>query len=454
MPDFQPFPALRYDQGIDLPAVLAPPYDVLSDLDTERLHALSAFNITHIDVPDNQDYGHAADVLRAWVADGTLCPDDSDTLSIYRLSFIDSAGNPREIVGVLGGLEVVDAPVGGGPGGPGDGAGGSRDGAGVSRDGATATGSGSGTAGDGSTSRRRTTVLPHEQTTPKASTDRLELMRATAANTSPVWGLSLASGLAAALEDPAEFMGSIDVEGVTHTLERITDPERTAAIQTILAADDVLIADGHHRYSVSRQYRDEVRAATGRTDTRAEQTLTFVNELIEDQLSIEAIHRLYAGVTAEALRAGLETCFELSPLTAGTAGGVTPATLGEMVTSGRMVLLWPDGSAEWMAPKPGVFDGIRNLDGLWLETALQGVQVDVTYQHGLSEMVNTVASGHFTAGILIRPTSIDEIRRTAREGLLMPPKSTFFTPKLLTGWVIRPTEPVVQNDTSTNSDQD
>jgi len=425
VPDFQPFPALRYDQGIDLPAVLAPPYDVLSERDTEQLHALSAYNITHIDVPENQDYGHAAEVLRAWIADGTLTPDDSATLSIYRLNFIDSAGTPREIVGVLGGLEVVDAP----------------------------TGDRSEVAGGGSASTRRTTVLPHEQTTPKASTDRLELMRATAANTSPVWGLSLASGLAEALRDPAEFMGSIDVEGVTHTLERITDPERIAAIQQILAADDVLIADGHHRYSVSRQYRDEVRAATGRTDTRAEQTLTFVNELIDDQLSIEAIHRLYAGVSAETLRAGLETCFDLSPLTAGTAGGVTAATLGEMVTSGRMVLLWPDGSAEWMSPKPGVFDGIRNLDGLWLETALQGVQADVTYQHGLSEMVNTVANGQFTAGILIRPTSIDEIRRTAREGLLMPPKSTFFTPKLLTGWVIRPTEPVVQNDTTTSADQ-
>ena len=61
-------------------------------------------------------------------------------------------------------------------------------------------------------------------------------------------------------------------------VERVTDPRRIAAIRDRLAVDDVLIADGHHRYSVSRSYRDEIREATGRTDTPAELTLAFVNE--------------------------------------------------------------------------------------------------------------------------------------------------------------------------------
>ena len=85
-------------------------------------------------------------------------------------------------------------------------------------------------------------------------------------------------------------------------MERVTDPQRIAAIQDKLAADDVLIADGHHRYGVSRTYRDEVREATGRTDTPAELTLAFVNELIEEQLSVEAIHRLYADIDVADLR--------------------------------------------------------------------------------------------------------------------------------------------------------
>jgi len=61
----------------------------------------------------------------------------------------------------------------------------------------------------------------------------------------------------------------------------------------------------------------------------------------------------------------------------------------------------------------------------------------VTYQHGLDEVVAAVTGGAAAAAILIRPVSVEEIERTAREGLLMPPKSTFFTPKLRTGFVFR-----------------
>jgi len=394
MPKFRPFPALRYADDIDLNLTLAPPYDVLSDAEVDALHERDPHNITHIDVPERQEYAHAGRLLREWTNAGILTEDSQDTFSIYRLRFTDETGATHEIVGVMGGLEVVD---------------------------------------DGCT----TGVLPHERVTPKASTDRLELMRATSANTSPIWGLSLASGLSEALRTPGERARSVEIDGVTHTVEQISDPERIRAIREILASDDVLIADGHHRYGVSRIYRDEVRAATGRRDTRAEQTLAFVNELVEDQLCLEAIHRLYADVAPEALRAGLATRFDFSP-----APAVTRATLTDMVEREQLVLLWPDGTAEWLSPKPGAFDQVRNLDGLWLETALAGIQIDVTYQHGLQETHDRVRSGDFTAGILIRPTSIDEIRRTAREGLLMPPKSTFFTPKLLTGWVVRPTEPL------------
>ena len=389
MPEFRPFPALRYSPAIDLDLTLAPPYDVLSEADVEELHERDPYNITHIDVPEDQDYAHAGALLKQWVDEKVLVRDPMETLSIYRLQFTD-----HEILAVLGGLEVVDDAPG-------------------------------------------ASVIPHERVTAKASTDRLDLMRATSANTSPVWGLSLASGLTEALREPGEMARSVTVAGVTHTVERISDPDRIVAIRDILASDDVLIADGHHRYGVSRIYRDEVRAATGRTDTRAEQTLAFVNELVEDQLYLEAIHRLYSGISPNQLRTALETSFTFSPVES-----VTSAILDDMVRSGRLVLLWPDGTAEWLTPRPGAFDGVRNLDGVWLETAMTGIDAEVTYQHGLPEMLDCMATDTYTAGILIRPTSIDEIRRTAREGLLMPPKSTFFTPKLLTGWVIRPTEPL------------
>ncbi|MDR2347040.1 MAG: DUF1015 domain-containing protein [Bifidobacteriaceae bacterium] len=409
MPAFTPFRALRYSPGSDLDAVIAPPYDVLSEADIAALKARDRHNITHIDVPaggdlaqagpaaqaDGDPYARAARSLRDWVAEGVLQQDQTPTYTIYRMGFTDEAGAARELVGVLGGLEVVDLGAGG--------------------------------------------VLPHERTTPKAASDRLELTRATAANLSPVWGLSLASGLTAALAAPGEPIGAVVVDGVSHRVERVAQPARIAQISAILAADDVLIADGHHRYAVSRTYRDEVRAATGRTDTAAEATLAFVGELVGEQLSIEAIHRLYSGVCWDHLRAALAASFDLEPL-----AEVTASTLRQMVAEARLVLLNSDGSAHWLIPKPGVFDGVRALDGAYLEHALAplaaepaGANLKVSYQHGLGEMLAAVR--HQTAGVLIRPTSLAEIRRTAREGLLMPPKSTFFTPKLRTGFVIRPT---------------
>ena len=248
-----------------------------------------------------------------------------------------------------------------------------------------------------------------------------------------MWGLSPAPGLTETLREPAEPVGGITVDGVRHTVERVTDPQRIAAISAIIGSDDVLIADGHHRYAISRSYRDEVRAATGRTDTDAELTLTFVNELVDDQLSIEAIHRLLDGIAWDDLVAALERFFTLEPLD----GGPTPATLAAMVARGRLVLLSPDGRASWLIARPGAFDGVRALDGAWLERALDGTGAVLGYQHGLDEMLEAV--GDHAAGILIRPTGLDEIMRTAREGLLMPPKSTFFTPKLRTGFVMRPT---------------
>ena len=85
-----------------------------------------------------------------------------------------------------------------------------------------------------------------------------------------------------------------------------------------------------------------------------------------------------------------------------------------------------------------MFAGVRDLDGARLEHALQGFDHDVSYQHGVDEVVDAVTSGDAAAAVLIRPVSVAEIRRTATEGLLMPPKSTFFTPKLRTGLVVRP----------------
>ena len=393
VPRFEPFAALRYAPSLPLDDVAAPPYDVLSDADVDALLARHSHNIVAIDVPRDSDgpdrYQRAAQRLEEWRQEGALVRDPQPSFTLYRMQFTDEAGQQRHTVGVLGGLEVVDEGAGG--------------------------------------------VLPHERTTPKAKTDRLDLTRATGTNMSPVWGLSLTAGLTELLLEPGEVVGTCrDENDVVHTVERVAEPQRVAAIAAAVGANPVLIADGHHRYAISRTFRDEVRAAHG-AGTAAELTLTYVAELVDEQLSIDAIHRLYHGISPHTLTSWLSPYFDITE-----AGPITPAFATEVVARGALCLVRPDGTGAWLAPKPAAFDGVRALDGAYLEHALGNHDADVSYQHGVQHVLDRVRTGDAGAGVLIRPTSIVEIRRTADERLLMPPKSTFFTPKLRTGLVLRP----------------
>ncbi|MFZ9564717.1 MAG: DUF1015 family protein [Ilumatobacteraceae bacterium] len=392
MPRFEPFTALRY-ATTDLNAVAAPPYDVLSESDRAELAARHENNIVHVDVPRESDgptrYADANTVLRTWVTNGVLVRDSRPSFSIYRMSFRDESGRPRTTVGVIGALEVVDEGAGG--------------------------------------------VLPHERTTPKAKTDRLDLTRATLTNLSPVWGLSLAAGLTDLLMEPGEVTGVVEADGVVHTIERVDDPARVAAISNAIGSADVVIADGHHRYAISRTFRDEQRAADTGTNGSAELTMTYIGELIEEQLSVDAIHRLYTGIDSDALLSALSEFFETSP-----AGPVNADITHEMRDRGALVFVHADGNGTYLTPKAEKFANVRDLDGARLEHALANVNHEVTYQHGVGLVRDIVTSGGATAGVLIRPVTVREIQRTADEGLLMPPKSTFFTPKLRTGPVIRP----------------
>ena len=393
MPRFEPFSALRFatSQNRDITAQTSPPYDVFDEDRREHYAHTHTNNIVLVDYPVESDgdsrYTKSADVLAQWLQNGVVIEDEAPTFSIYRMTFTDDAGRTRTTVGVIGALEVVDE---GAPG-----------------------------------------VLPHERTTPKAKTDRLDLTRATKTNLSPVWGLSLTPGLTDALLEPAELIAECtDEEGVHHVLERVTNPERLSTISALVSSHPVLIADGHHRYAISRTYRDESRSNGGPVD--AELTMTYVGELIQEQLSVAAIHRLY-NVDELVLRPALEKFYDISD-----AGEVSPNTISQMDDKGCLCLVTSQGQGLFLTPRESAFAGVRNLDSSRLEHALSSVAHDVTYQHGVKEVLHKVTTGIAKCAILIRPVSLEEIRRTADTGELMPPKSTFFTPKLRTGMVMRP----------------
>ena len=394
MPIFRPFRGLRFVSEHFAESV-APPYDVLSSDDVRKLRASALTNITWIDVPLPEDgddpYQIAAETLTTWCRSGVLIRDDMQAFTIYRMSFADESGTQRTISGVIGALEVVPEGAGG--------------------------------------------VLPHERTTPKASTDRLELTIATNANLSPVWGLSRASGLSRLLETPGEHLGRVTVDGVTHTVERVSEPERVAEIEKLVSAADVLIADGHHRYGVARQFRSHVDQRELNLSTDASTTMVFVNEMSPEQLAIAAIHRLYTNVNANALRDTL-----LKSYASIASIPADKHVLEEMARSAAIALVTDSSEVELFVPRDDANLGDRDLDGARLEQAFASLDHTVAYQHGVEHVVEAVLSGEASAGILIRPVPFDEIVRTAERGDLMPPKSTFFTPKLLTGLVIRQME--------------
>ena len=392
MPRFEPFAALRYSTtgSTDITALTSAPYDVFDEDQRANYAATDPHNIVLMDYPIDADgpsrYQLSADRLQDWRKSGHIVADHSATFSIYRMTFTDEAGTTRTTVGVIGALEVVDEGAGG--------------------------------------------VLPHERTTPKAKTDRLDLTIATHANLSPVWGLSLTSGLTEALSEPGEVVAQCtDEEGVHHILERVSDPERITTISRLVSENSVLIADGHHRYAISRTFRDQSRS-TG-NPPGAELTMTYVAELVQEQLSVAAIHRLY-DIDNASLLSVLSAHYDTTD-----AGKVGPHTISEMDSRGSLCLVSPDGTGTFLTPRADTFAGVRDMDSARLEHALRNTDHSVNYQHGVAEVVAKVGSGVAASAILIRPVSLAEIRRTADTGELMPPKSTFFTPKLRTGMVMR-----------------
>ena len=324
MPRFEPFRGLRYNlDRVEIADVTAPPYDVIDDEDRARLLARHPDNIVGVDLPrsDHGDpYAEAATRLEDWRHESILVGDPQPSFFVYRMDFVDEAGERRHTTGVIGALELSP---------PGE---------------------------DG--------ILPHEHTTPKAKSDRLRLLQATGVQLSPIWGLSPARGLADLLDLGRPPVASWpDDDGITHSLWVVDDPALQREISALVASEPVVIADGHHRYETSLAYRDEQRAARG--PGAYDLVMTYVVELADDELTVLPIHRLLSGLPRGFdLRAALEPFFASTPLDIVDAGTVT-----RMQQAGALALVTATGS--WLLePRPDALAGARDLDSSRLDVAL------------------------------------------------------------------------------------
>lgn len=395
MPRFEPFPGLRYSPShvSSLDDVVCPPYDVISDTERAALEARSPSNVVRLELPHEDGagdrYQQARQLLDSWRDGGILHRDAQDSFYGYRMSFTDPAGRPSRTVGVIGSLGL-EAP------------------------------------GEG--------ILPHEETTPKAKTDRLELLRATRTNLSPIWGLSPGTGLSAHLLPPSHPLErATDEDGVVHEMWPITDPEQIAAVRGAVESAPVLIADGHHRFETALNYRAERREA-GESSDDIEGVMALVVELTEEQLTVQAIHRLIVGLPSGFdLPAALDEWFDVAP-----ADPVDRSILSRMDDAGALAVLTPT-LAYLARPREKVVEAAtHDLDSSRLDVALASLPShQLVYQHGWENCAAAVASGAASAAVLLRPATVEQIASISRGGVRMPPKTTFFWPKPRTGMVIR-----------------
>jgi uncharacterized protein (DUF1015 family) len=278
-------------------------------------------------------------------------------------------------------------------------------------------------------------VLPHEETQHRIRDDRLQLLRACRADISPVWGLSMADGIAdlCAAAPLTPVARCTDEEGVHHRMWRLTQPAVIEGLTETVGSAPVVIADGHHRYATALAYRDERRAGRGGARGDEDLLLALVCELADGQASVRPIHRVLTGLPEGTdVAAALEPFFDVA-----AADGPVSTLPQRMEEVGGLALIVGPDRAWLLVPRDRPADDLRP-DTALLDEALAGLPGhSLAFEHSLDAVTAEVASGKASAAVLLRPVDVRQIARAARAGKRMPTKTTFFHPKPRTGMVFR-----------------
>jgi uncharacterized protein (DUF1015 family) len=410
-----PLQAVHYDLGkVAIADVVAPPYDVIADAQRAELAARSPYNVVELDLPRDpgggDPYEHAAELLGQWTGQGVLAQDTEPTIWALEQEYPAPDGSRLTRRGFLARVKL--APYGEG-------------------------------------------IRPHERTQPGPKEDRLRLTRATRHNLSPIFALH--PGDAWQHLEPSlggDPWGEVtDGDETTHRVWRIEDPAVHAAISGELADAELLIADGHHRYETSLAYQSEVGEGGP-----ADYVLMALVSLEDPGLTVFPTHRLVSGLAddpakQEALGTGLKELFDVEEVPmdrldpAGEEGvGVFGYVDSQFERAYRLRLASNPALDQALA---GRSEAYRTLDAAILEElVLKGIlgmsaediaaKRGIGYTPSIDQAKAKLDAGDYQAAFLLRPTPIDQVREVAAAGETMPPKSTYFFPKLLTGLVFNP----------------
>jgi len=413
MADVQPLRALHYDLAVAgaLRDLVAPPYDVIDARQREALLARSQHNVVAIDLPGGAEpYTQAAERFARWQRAGVVVRDEEPALWALEQRYTGPDGRPRTRRGFFARVRVEEYGAG--------------------------------------------RIRPHERTHPGPKEDRLRLTRATRANLSPIFSLyadpATAAWGALAPATEGEPWGEVtDGDGTVHRLWRCGDAAAIGSVQATLAAVELLIADGHHRYETARVYAEEI---GGEGDHRY--VLMCLVALEDPGLTIFPTHRLVGGLDdarRSALHATIQRDFDSTPVERSQLAppdGGGPLQLGFLDANGPRHLRLRDQAiadaalADMPPPYRSLDTGV--LEALLLKGALGLSDEDISHLRGfgyardVTQAIELVDSGAFDAAFVLRPTPVAQVREIAAAGVNMPPKSTYFFPKVLTGLLFNP----------------
>jgi len=436
------FRALRYNAATikgTAADVVCPPYDVIDGAMQDALYNRNPYNVVRVEfgktTPDDKAghdrYTRAAHTFKEWIATNILTKESANSFYLYEQTFDIASGgaSTSKVVvrrGIFGAVKLE--PFGTG------------------------------------------CVYPHEETFGAPKADRLSLMQACAANLSPIFGLfpdednAISKLLAQGVAMKAPAVELTEANGVVNKLWAIDDPKWSIAMSHALADKNCYIADGHHRYETSCNYRDERRAAdgdaVGSLDKSYNYTLMMCVPMSDPGLYILPTHRLIQkapGISKESFLAASHHLFEAHDATEKELLHLAEEETGPV----RIGVIYKDGSRQILTMKPTVDSAMiaaqpnkstawRELDvsvlqELVLKGALKLSEEKVLRKEGVSYTPDTrqaisrvtAHEGAYEMGFILRPTRIDQVRDVAVGGEKMPQKSTYFYPKLLTGMVVR-----------------
>ncbi len=408
MAEIIPFKGILYDvTKVQIEDVLAPPYDIITPEYREALYMQSPYNIVRIDFgkeepADNEarnKYTRAREYLDAWMKEGVLIRSDKPSFYAYEMTY-RANGFRKRLLGFLGLVKLEEL-------------------------------------GKGS-------VYPHECTHSKPKQDRLSLMRSCNANVSPIFALYKSSSgrIAHILSNKSitkPYITAVDISGDLHRLWQIDNEEEIESIKHELGDKAIFIADGHHRYETALEFYREGSAQAMSTSAKPfDHVLMFLSNMLDEGLTILPTHRLLKTIP-EDMDSILARYFEIE--TVAEDFDIRKILSGKRLACG----FFRKGSTTWQiltyrnANISEINHDLREIDVIILhELVLKKISdtTEIGYEMDVRRALDKVNNGEFSAAFFLNPTRVEDVEKAALSFVRMPPKSTYFYPKLLTGLVI------------------